>query len=442
MRFTLSWLDERLPGASALPGLADTLTDIGLEVESEERIQLRLNKVVAGRVLEAAKGKAGSARSCQVDIGAQQPVTVICSAPNLRSGMMAPLARPGARLPGGIVEKRKVGKVESAGMLCSEAELGLGTDASGLLELASQAQPGTALPELVETADHVYEVAVTPNRGDWLSMYGIARELAAKTGKKIKLPKPLQPKAARGIAKHAVAIAAGARQACPKFTCLPLHGIDAAQPTPLHIRTRLQRCGVRPVSIIVDITNYVMLEYGQPLHAFDRGLLRGGITVRFARPGREARAARRHPGQAGQEHPGGRRHLGRARPGRRHGRTRLWGYRPHRRCAARSGAFHPRRGTRPGADAQAQIGGRPSFERGVDPALPELALARAAELIMRHCGGQAGPRTIAGATPAAAKMIPFKLDDVESITGVAATKVTATKRLTALGFKSHRAAQA
>ena len=435
MLFSLSWLEERLPGASALPQLADTLTDIGLENESEERIQLRLNKVVAGRVLEVAKGKAGSARACQVDIGAKQPVTVICSAPNLRSGMMAPLAKPGAKLPGGMVERRKVGKVESEGMLCSEAELGLGTDATGLLELEGQARPGTALPELVETADHIYEVAVTPNRGDWLSMYGIARELAAKTGKKIKQPQPPQPKAARGIAKHAVAIAASARQACPKFTCLPLHGVDAAQPTPLHIRARLQRCGVRPVSIVVDITNYVMLEYGQPLHAFDRGELRGGITVRFARPGEKLELLDGTRAKLNKQilvvaDTSGARALAGVMGGLDSGVT-------ERTTEVLLEAAHFVPGVIRGRTRVLKLSSEAAsrFERGVDPALPELALARAAELIMRYCGGQAGPRTIAGATPAKAKMIPFKLDDIVDIIGVPATKATATKRLKALGFE-------
>lgn len=435
MRFTLSWLEERLPGASALPGLADTLTDIGLEVESEERIQLRLNKVVAGRVTEVAKGKAGSARACQIDIGTKQLVTVVCAAPNLRPGMMAALARPGARLPGGTVKRRKVGNVDSAGMLCSEAELGIGPDASGLLELESQARPGTALSNLVETNDHAYEVAVTPNRGDWLSFRGIARELAAKTGKKIKLPQPPPPKAARGIAKHAVAIAASARQACPKFTCLPLHGIDAAQPTPLHIRTRLQRCGVRPVSIIVDITNYVMLEYGQPLHAFDRGQLRGGITVRFARPGEklellDGTQAKLDKNILVVADTSGARALAGVMGGLDSGVT-------ERTVDVLLEAAHFIPGVVRGRAQRLKLSSEAAFrfERGVDPALPELALARAAELIKRYCGGQAGPRTIAGATPAAAKMIPFKLDDIVDFTGAATTQATATKRLCALGFQ-------
>ncbi|MBF2735715.1 MAG: phenylalanine--tRNA ligase subunit beta, partial [Betaproteobacteria bacterium AqS2] len=358
-----------------------------------------------------------------------------CAAPNLRAGMTVAAALPGAVVNGVKVARRSVGGIESAAVLCSEAELGLGEDAAGLLELGDGAAPGVPLAELVDAADRIYDLGVTPNRGDWLSVLGVARELAAKTGLRLLPPKPKRPAPVRGVARQAVKIAAAARAACPKFACLPLEGVDAARPTPAFIRTRLQRCGLRPVSAVVDITNYVMLEYGQPLHAFDRARLAGGIVVRFARPaeplelldGTKAKLNKRMLVVAdSKEAKAVAGVMGGAGSGVTEATTEVLLEAAHFAPAVVRGRSQE---LKVSSDAAYR------FERGVDPALPELALARAASLIIEHCGGRPGPLTVAGKTPAAAKPVAFEPAAVARITGVSVTAALARKRLGALGFK-------
>jgi len=224
-----------------------------------------------------------SLRVCQVDVGGAAPLQIVCGAPNARAGIVVPCALVGAQLPGGLVIKRaKLRGVESQGMLCSARELGLSEDHSGLLELDPDLTPGQDIRQVLELDEAVFDVSLTPNRADCLSILGIAREVSALTEAPLRLPR-IDPVTATLDAVRPIQLAVP--EACPRYLGRVIRGVDAKRPTPEWMRRRLERSGVRAIHLLVDITNYVMLELGQPLHAFDEARLRGGITVRWARPG-------------------------------------------------------------------------------------------------------------------------------------------------------------
>ena len=284
MRVPLSWLEEFVTVGMSPSALAERLTMAGLEIESIEEVGRLGRHVRAGRLLavEAHPGTDGL-RVCRVDVGEGAPIQVVSGAPGLAADQVVAVALPGARLPGGKeVASAELRGVASAGMLCSETELGLGEDASRVLELPEEV-PGTPLVEVAGVADTVITVEVTPNRGDWLSILGVAREIAAVTGAKLRHPRP-RPREAGGPAAQDVHVRIEDAALCPRY-CARL--VRAVRPgaSPFWLRLRLQRAGMRPIDSIVDATNYVMLERGQPLHAFDFERIAGGqIVVRRAKP--------------------------------------------------------------------------------------------------------------------------------------------------------------
>ena len=220
---------------------------------------------------------------CTVDAGGPSPLSVVCGAPNAAAGMKAPLARVGAVLPGDLtIRKTAVRGIESAGMLCSAKELGLSDDAAGLLALPADAAVGADLRAALALDDALIELKVTPNRADCLSMVGLARDIAAATGSPLALPEisatPVASSARRDVRVEDPA-------GCPRFVSRTIEGIDPNAPSPAWMKERLERGGIRAISAVVDITNYVMLEQGQPLHAYDDRQLEGALVVRFARAG-------------------------------------------------------------------------------------------------------------------------------------------------------------
>lgn len=285
MKFSLNWLRERvaLPAMTDAEAVAQRLTLSGLEVAGVETLGGAMEGVVVARIVACdAHPNADRLHVCRVDTGRGE-AQIVCGAPNARVGLVAPLATPGAKLPGGVIIKAaRLRGVESDGMLCSAKELGVDTDASGLMELPADAPVGTPLAEYLGLPDAAIEIELTPNRGDCLGMAGLADEVAAEFGVRAS-PFGVTPMPAVLAAPRAIRLEAGA--GCPRYLGRAVRGIDARAPTPPWMAQRLRAAGVKTISAIVDITNYVMLESGQPMHAFDESKLAGAIVVRRARAG-------------------------------------------------------------------------------------------------------------------------------------------------------------
>ena len=393
MRISTSWLSEWVDTGWDAATLAHRLTMSGLEVEAIEPAAPAFSGVVVARVTgRAPHPDADKLSVCTVDFGGTEPVQVVCGAANARAGMTAALALPGAELPGGLkIRKASLRGIESGGMLCSARELGLGDSHAGILDLPAEFAPGQDLRVALGLDDTVLELAVTPNRGDALSMAGVAREVAAISGAALR-PPAVEPVAASIPDRFEVRLAAP--EACPKFAGRVIRGVRSDASTPPWMVERLRRAGLRAVSPIVDVTNYVMLELGQPMHAYDLRRLRGRIDVRLAREGEQlelldgktvtlqadvlviadAEAAVGIAGVMGGEKSGIAAdtcdvflEVAYFQPPAVAGRARRFG-------------MH--------TDASQR------FERGVDPRLQERAMERATRLLLDIAGGQAGPAVV------------------------------------------------
>ena len=288
MRFNERWLREWVDPPVTTAQLAEQLTRAGLEVDSVEPVVApgEIAGVVVAEVLECRPHpNADRLKLCVADFGGEEPVEVVCGAPNARAGMRAALARPGARIGGGVkVRRARIRGTVSEGMLLSMRELGVGDDHDGIIELDPDALPGADVSRVLGFDDTMFEVSVTPDRGDCLSLAGIAREIGAINRLPIAGP---EPEAVEPAIEHRLSISLEAPQGCAHYVGRVVKGIDPSARTPLWMSERLRRCGVRAVSPVVDVTNYVMLELGQPLHAFDLHQLEGGIRVRRASAGEQ-----------------------------------------------------------------------------------------------------------------------------------------------------------
>ncbi len=285
MRISLQWLSEYVDLPSP-EEVAKRLTAVGLEVEAMERTGQGLEGVVVARILSSVKHPDAEKLSVtSVDRGDGQPLQVVCGAKNYQVGDLVPLATVGTTLPGGTrISKAKLRGVESFGMLCSARELGLSEDASGLLILDPGLAPGTPIAKALQLEDVLLEVNVTPNRPDALSHLGIAREVAAALGTPLKRP-AAAPHEEGPPAAEAVAVRIEAPEKCARYAARVVEGVTIG-PSPLWLQRRLERCGIRAISNVVDVTNLVLLELGHPLHAFDLDKVAGAqIVVRTARPG-------------------------------------------------------------------------------------------------------------------------------------------------------------
>jgi phenylalanyl-tRNA synthetase beta chain len=285
MRISLKWLSEyvELPPPEEV---ARRLTAVGFEVEAIERVGQGLGGVVAARILASEKHPNAEKLSVtKIDAGKGEPLQVVCGAKNYQVGDVVPLATVGTTLPGGTrIEKAKLRGVESYGMLCSARELGLAEDASGLLILDRGIAPGTPIAEALGLEDVLLEVNVTPNRPDALSHLGLAREVAALLGQQVRLPRPALREAGAPAAE-AVKVRIEAPEKCARYAARVVEGVKIG-PSPLWLARRLEACGVRSISNVVDATNFALLELGHPLHAFDLDKVAGHeIVVRTARPG-------------------------------------------------------------------------------------------------------------------------------------------------------------
>jgi phenylalanyl-tRNA synthetase beta chain len=437
MKFSEHWLRALCDPPVDTQTLADTLTMGGLEVESVEAAAPAFTGVVVARILAVAPHPgADRLRVCTVDAGDGAPLTIVCGAPNAVAGMLAPLAREGATLPGGMTIRRTTMRgVDSQGMLCSAHELGVADDASGLYALPADFVPGIDLREALDLDDALITLKITPNRADCLSILGIARDTAALTGAPL-VPPAWQPAPVTATATQRVVV--DDATACPRFASRVIEGVDARAPSPRWMQARLERSGIRPISAIVDVTNYVMLELGQPLHAYDRRLVEGDIVVRFARPGETLTllngdvlslapdmllvADSRKPlglaGIMGGEHSG----IG-----------------DDTRDVLLEGAFWQPdaiqgRMRRLGFTSDAGY----RFERGVDFELGPVAVERATQLIVGICGGRAGPMSdVKGALPARAP-VRVRPARVARLLGIAPDAATIAHIFERLGFAFRR----
>ncbi len=287
MKFSESWLRTFVDPNLTSEALSHQLTMAGLEVEDLKPVAPAFDQVVVAQVLEVVKHPdADRLNVCRVDIGMGEPATIVCGAPNAAAGLKVPCALPGARLPGDFAIKvAKVRGIESSGMLCSAKELGMAEDASGLLLLPADAPVGQCIRRYLDLDDQQFELKLTPNRADCLSVLGIAREVGAITGAATALPEiAAQFAEIPPTIADTRAIALDAPDACPLYCGRIIKGVDAKASTPEWMKRRLERSGIRAISALVDVTNYVMLELGQPLHAFDNTRLSGTIHARMAKP--------------------------------------------------------------------------------------------------------------------------------------------------------------
>jgi phenylalanyl-tRNA synthetase beta chain len=276
------WLRSFCDPPLAADELAQALTMAGIEVEASAAAAPPSSGVVVAQVISVEKHpQADKLTVCKVDTGAGT-VQVVCGAPNVRAGMKAPLAIVGARLPGGEIRAAKLRGVESAGMLLSARELGLSDDHSGLLELPEPAQVGADARKALDLDERLFSIKLTPNRGDCLSVLGVAREAAAITRAPLKAP-AFAPVAA-GI-EDTLPVRIEAPDLCGRFSGRIVRNVDARAQTPEWMRRRLERAGQRPISALVDISNYVMLELGRPSHIFDLDKVSGSLVVRWGKPG-------------------------------------------------------------------------------------------------------------------------------------------------------------
>ena len=391
MKFSENWLRQHVSLEADSAALEQRLTAIGLEVEGVERQGEGLDGVVVARILSCEKHpQADRLQVCQVDAGQGEPLQIVCGAPNARAGLVAPLAVVGARVGEITIKAAKLRGVASNGMLCSAKELGVDADASGLMELPDDAPVGTALADYLGLPDNVIELGLTPNRADCLGLRGLAYDVAAAFGAGVSgfetEPVPAASEAALGVELHAGADA-------PRYLGRVIEGVDARMATPVWMAERLRRGGIRPVSFLVDVTQYVMLELGQPMHAFDRDLLKGPVGVRHARAGEKLVLldGREVDLDAG--------FLAVTDADRVVALAGLMGGQDTRVSDATRNVFLESAHFAPTAIAgrSRRLGlhtdAAHRFERGVDPELPRAAMEAATRLILQVAGGTPGPVT-------------------------------------------------
>lgn len=416
MQFSEAWLRSLVNPDLNTRQLGHLLTMAGLEVEALEPAAAPFTQVVVAEILSAEKHpNADRLQVCQVNVGEARPLTIVCGAPNARAGLKTACARVGAQLPGDFhIRQAKVRGVESFGMLCSAKELGISAETQGIMELTADAPVGTSLRDWLGLDDTLITLKLTPNRGDCLSLVGIAREVAALTDTPMQTVDSTPVQAA--IA-DTFPVSIEAEAACPLYCGRVIRGIDPRAVTPDWMARRLERSGLRPIHPVVDVTNYVLLELGQPLHGFDLARLQGAVRVRMARTGEKLVLLNGQrldlkadslviADDSGPLALAG--IMGGEGSGVSGTTVDVFLEAAHFTPEAVSGRA---RGYGLSTDSSHR------FERGVDPELPARAMERASRLILDICGGQAGPVTVAGPGVPPRAAIPFRPNRTRRLLG-------------------------
>ena len=431
MQFSENWLRSFVNPAMDTQALSHALTMTGLEVEELTPVAPAFEKIVIGEIVSAMKHPdADRLQVCQVNIG-QETLQIVCGASNARVGLKAPCALVGAELPGISIKQAKVRGVESFGMMCSSKELGLATEATGLLELPVDAPVGQDIRTYLDLNDHVFTLKLTPNRADCLSILGIARDVVAMTGAPLTMPTVLP---AEMSTDKSVAVQVHAKDACSAYFGRVITGVNAQAVSPDWMVRRLERSGIRSISALVDITNYVLLEQGQPLHAFDLDKLNGNIEVRFAKAeealallnGNTIKLATDDLVIADGVGPV-------ALAG-------IMGGEPSSVSETTTSIFLESAFFAPDAIAgkARRIGlstdSSYRFERGVDFGNTQHALERATQLVLSICGGAAGPVAQSLASLPVRNQVKLRFSRLQSVLGIEIPYVTVGQLLTQLGF--------
>ncbi|MCC5792366.1 MAG: phenylalanine--tRNA ligase subunit beta [Legionellaceae bacterium] len=435
MKVSEQWLREWANPQLATQELAARITMAGLEVDAVNPVAGDFNHIVVAKVVATRKHpQADKLTLCEVDNG-QQRLPVVCGAQNVRDGLMVALAQIGTVMPSGMkIKASKLRGEVSEGMLCSAAELGLTESSEGIMELPDDAPLGQDLRHYLNLDDQVFDIDLTPNRADCFSVLGVAREVAALTGQ---AAPEYRPDAVVPGIDDSLPVRLHAKEACSQYKVRIIRGIRPGAESPLWLKERLRRSGLRSIHPVVDVTNYVMLECGQPLHAFDAQRLQGGIEVRYAREGETLRLL---DGQEKELHA---QILVIADADNALAMAGIMGGEASavseetRDIVLESACFHP---LAIAGVARAQglcTDSSQRFERGVDPQLQDRALERATQLILDICGGQAGP--VLGDTstphPETPHLIFFVPQRVKQLTGVEIGEGAMRTMLQALGMQ-------
>ena len=417
MKFSLEWLKEHLDTDASAEAIADKLTAIGLEVEQVINPAEVLAPFRVARVLTAEKHpQADKLQVLTVDAGTDEPIQVVCGAPNARAGMLGVFGPPGAYIPGSdmTLKVAAIRGVESRGMMCSSRELELGDDHSGIIELPGDAPVGAAFTHYAGLDDPVFDVNVTPNRQDCMGVRGIARDLAAARMGKLK---PLAVPQIEGSFPCPVPITIEDPEGCPAFYGCAIRGVRNGS-SPDWMQRRLKSAGQRPISALVDITNYLMLEHGRPSHAYDIAKLSGGLTARAAREGEKVLALNEKEyvlepfmtviADDRQVHD-----IGGIMGGEDSGVSA-----DTTDVILELAFFTPERIARTGQALGLTSDARSRFERGVDPAFLDDGLAILTGLVLEICGGEPSAAIRAGEPPIERRVIQFDFGRTKALGGI------------------------
>jgi len=437
MKFSVNWLREFVDLPKNPEEIAEVLTRAGIETKNIEMHDAKVEQVIVSQITASSRHpNADRLTVCEVDDGSGAKRQIVCGATNYKVGDKVPLALPGAKLPNGTeIRKSKLRGVESEGMLCSPIELGLGSDAAGLLILSPEAKIGASISDLFPS-DTILDVEITPNRGDLLSHFGLAREIAALTGNKLK---SMPAEAKIEIKKSEVTIVA--TRECPFFSARKIDNVMVG-PSPQWLRAKIESVGVRSINNIVDISNFVMLELGQPTHAFDADKLKGGVNVRLARDGEkflalDGKTYSLKPDNcvvADQERAVG---IGGVMGGEETGVTEST-----KNVLLEAAYFLPASVRRTARELNLPSDASYRFERGVDPDMVLRASQRATELIQEIAGGTPAKEiNIAGRLPANPPDVSLRYEKCVRVIGIAIKPKTVDEVLTGFGLKKISAAE-
>ncbi len=432
MKFTLSWLKEHLQTKADIGEIADRLTAVGLEVEEIIDRTVEFTPFTVAQIVEAEPHpNADKLRYCTVDNGSEH-LKIVCGAPNARAGIKVVLASIGTVIPtnGMKIRKSKIRDVESCGMLCSASELGIGEDSAGIIELPEEAEVGQPFAQYMGLDDPLIEIAITPNRGDCLGVRGIARDLAAAGLGELK---SLTIDKIKGNFNSPVDVKISNTEKSPMFVGRYISGVKNGE-SPDWLKNRLESIGLRPISKLVDITNFLTFDLGRPAHVYDAAKLQGGLVVRDAEAGEKLEALDEKTYELESEMTviaddsgpvalGG--IIGGMPTGCSDDTTDVF---------LEIALFDPIEVARVGRQLQIESDARYRFERGIDTDLLPDAAEIATKLILDLCGGEASELVIAGAPPAQEPPIIFNPKQVEELIGIAPDEKEIKQILQNLGF--------